>query len=104
MSKFDYMAFSYDGGKDDEFVVHAKKFTKADAIELLKSEYDYRFENGEYREPTEEDFKQDQVRYFVKVPEYCAGLEKEGGCYSYCAESERGSFPVWVCVLSELVT
>lgn len=102
MSKFDYMAFSVDGGRDDEFVVHAKKFAKSEAVELLKSEYEYRFENGEFRTPTEDDFRQAHVRYFVRVPEQC-GLDTDGGCYSYCAESERGSFPVWVCTLAKLV-
>ena len=33
MSKFDYMGFGYDGGSDDMFVAHAKKYSAAEAVE-----------------------------------------------------------------------
>ncbi len=94
MSKFDFMDFT--GGDTDEFVVHAGKFAKQEAIELCLGENDYRFE--EYEPPrtlTLEDVSERFVKYYVKCPEHC-GFESDGGCYSYCNQDARGSFPVYV--------
>lgn len=100
MSKFDYMNFSVDG-YDTEFVVHAKKFTKEQAIELCIQENDWRFKK-EYclgkvlRKPTIEDVKEKTVRWYVRTPEFCGFDDNERGCYTYCKKGEKGSFPVWV--------
>lgn len=106
MSKFDYMNFS-DGNHDIEFVAHANKFTKEETVELCLQENDWRFD-GEYcngnllREPTIEDIKEDTVRYYPTVPEFC-GYDGESGCYTYCNKGERGSFPVWVIEFETLI-
>ena len=89
MSAFEYMLFS--GGKDDEFVVHANKFTKAEAIELFKKKFDACC----FRTPTESDIEERHVRYYVRVPGFC-GYDSDGGCYTYASKNERGSFKVWV--------
>ena len=91
MAKFEYMNFS--GGHDTEFVAHAKKYSKDQAIEFCIGENDWRFENG-LRVPTIEDIEEKMVRYFVQVPENC-GYDVEGGCYSFCNKDAKGSFPVW---------
>ena len=94
MSNFTFMDFT--GGHTDEFVVHAGKFTKQEAIELCLKENDYRFE--EYDPPrtlTLEDVADAFVKYYVKRPEGC-GFETDGGCYTYCNQGARGSFPVYV--------
>ena len=84
MSKFRFGEF--EGGDVPEFVVHAKKYSKVEAMEI-------RFGKNGVIPPVAIDKK--HVRYYVKVP-YWVGIEKDGGCYSYCQEGERGSFPVWV--------
>ena len=89
MSAFEYMLFT--GGKTDEFVVHANKFTKAQVIELFKRECD----PGCFRTPTESDIEERYVRYYVRVPGFC-GYDSDGGCYTYASQNERGSFKVWV--------
>lgn len=96
MSKFDFMNF--EGGEDTEFVVHAEKFTKEEAIEKCLFENDWRFEeaNARYRKPVLSDIAEDRVKYFVKIPEYCGLDSSGGGCYTYCDQKARGSFPVWV--------
>lgn len=105
MSKFDYMNFS-DGSYDIEFVVHAKKFTKEEAIELCIQENDWKFDTRYckifHRKPTIEDIRERTVRYFPRVPENC-GYDGDGGCYTYCKVGERGSFPVWVIEFERLV-
>ncbi|GAB6170585.1 hypothetical protein JCM15765_00630 [Paradesulfitobacterium aromaticivorans] len=107
MSKFDYMNFS-DGSRSTEFVTNAKIFTKEQTIELCVSENDWRFE-PEYcdgnllRKPNIEDVVQRYVRWYVKVPEWCGYDDNNGGgCYTFCKEGERGSFPVWVIEFEEL--
>ena len=97
MSNFDYMNFT--GGKDDEFVVHAAKFTKAEAIELFCSEHEPCY----YREPKESDIEERYVRWYIRVPDFC-GYDSDGtnGCYSYASAGTRGSFKVWVFNLSKL--
>lgn len=102
MSKFEYMGFSDGGCHDSDFVAHAKKYTKKEALEILKDVYDYNFSDGLYREPTESDFTEDYIRWYVRVPEWC-GYDGDNGCYSFCGKSEKGGFPVWRCELSKLV-
>lgn len=99
MSKFDYMNFS--DGRDTEFVVHAKKFSKEEAINLCIQENDFKFMekycNGQlHRKPTIEDIKERTVRYYPKVPDFCGYDDKDSGCYTYCKTGVKGSFPVWV--------
>lgn len=94
MSKFDYMNF--EGGKDTEFVTHAKKFSKEEAIKYCLEENDWKFEGeSALRIPSIEDVYQRQVKYFINRPDYC-GFDTDGGCYTYCSSDSRGSFPVWV--------
>lgn len=69
MSNFTHMGFNDGGCYDSDFVVHAKKYSKAEAVEILKDEYDYNFDDGIYREPTEDDFVEDYVRWYVRIPE-----------------------------------
>lgn len=105
MSKYDYGNFS-DGGRDIEFVVHAKKFTKEDAVRLCIQENDHKFMeeycNGKlHREPTTEDVIELTVRWYPVVPGFC-GFDRNRGCYTYCDKGERGSFPVWVIEFKKL--
>ena len=105
MSKFDYMDFS-DGCWDIEFVVHAKKFTKEEAIKLCIKENDWIFMkeycNGKlHRKPVIEDIIERTVRYYPKVPEFC-GCDSDNGCYTYCNKGGKGSFPVWVIEFEKL--
>lgn len=90
MSKFDYMSFS--GGSSGEFVVHARKYTKEEAIELMMEET-----------ASEETIKPENVyerwcRYYIRVPEWCGydDGDSSAGCYTYCEKGGRGAFPVWV--------
>lgn len=100
MSKFDYMNF--EGGADTEFVVHAKKFSKEEAIQLCIAENDWKFEGeNALKLPIIEDIKERQVKYFINKPDYC-GFDTDGGCYTYCEINSRGSFPVWVIEFKEL--
>ncbi len=92
MSNFDYMNFS--DGWDTEFVAHAKKFTKEEALNLFEIENEHLFSEG-YRKPTIEDITERAVRWYPRVPEWC-DYDGDGGCYTYCKKGERGSFPVWV--------
>lgn len=104
MSNFTHMGFNVGGSRDTDFVVHAKKYTKTEAVEVLKEEYDFNFDDGLYREPTEDDFTEDYVRWYVRVPEWCGyDGDSSKGCYSFCDKSEKGSFPVWRCELSKLI-
>jgi len=93
MSKFDYMNFT-DGCWDIEFVVHAKKFSKRETIDLFMIENKNLFSEG-YRKPTLEDVRGRAVRYYPVAPEGC-DFDGDRGCYSYCKSGEKGSFPVWV--------
>lgn len=100
MSKFDYMNF--EGGEDTEFVAHAKKFTKEEAINHCIVENAWEFEGEDtLRMPTVEDIKERQVKYFINKPDYC-GLDTDDGCYTYCEANAKGSFPVWVIEFKEL--
>jgi hypothetical protein len=97
MSKFDYMNFT-DGSWYIEFVVHAKKFSKREAIDLFMIENENLFSEG-YRKPTLEDVMERAVRYYPIAPGDC---DFDGGCYSYCKSGEKGSFPVWVIEFEKL--
>lgn len=88
MSKFDYENFS--DGWNTEFVAHAKKFTKREALDLFKQENGHLF-SERYREPTIEDITERTVRWYPKVPEWC-GYDGDGGCYSYCNRKEEEVF------------
>lgn len=94
MSKFDFMNF--EGGFDTEFVAHAKKYTKEEAVRHCIAENEWKFEGkSDIKVPSVEDVKERQVKYFVNKPDYC-GFDTEGGCYTFCEVNARGSFPVWV--------
>ena len=88
MSKFDYMEFT--GSSSNEFVVHAKKYTKEEALELAVEEMGLgAIELDEVIER--------YCRYYVRVPDFCGyDGDSNGGCYTYCGKGERGAFPVWV--------
>jgi len=99
MTKFDYMIF--EGGADGvEFVVHAVKFTRRQAIDLFCQEcWNY------YSKPVTpeyEDVEQRRVKYFINPPESVGVGEFEGGIYTFCDEGMRGSFPVWVINIRDL--
>lgn len=95
MSKFDSMMFSDDSTETD-FVAHAKKYTKEEMLQELKKEHDSDNE-GTYDKLTVDNVYERQVRYFVRVPDFC-GFDNdcEGGCYTFCSKDSKGSFPVWV--------
>lgn len=100
MAKFDYMTFS-DGYFNTEFVVHAGKFTKEEAIRLFIQEYHYKFKPEScirklLRKPTIDDVIRRQVKYFPRTPDYCGYDDLDRGCYTFCNRDARGSFPVWV--------
>lgn len=99
MSKFDYMNF--DGGSEGtQFVVHVGKYTADETVEL------YEAENGDklydQRKPTMDDIVERRVKYYVRVPDWCGHDSDGGGCYTFCGEADRRSFPVWVINLEEL--
>jgi len=87
MSKFDFMNFT--GGSDgEEFVVHATKYTKQQAIDLFRQEWGL--------EATEDMIREDIVKWYVSAPYWC-GYDADGGCYTYCADGDaKGAFSVWV--------
>lgn len=87
MAKFDYMEFI--GGSTNEFVVHANKYTKEEAIKLMKEETAF---DGSL---TIDNISKQWCKYYVQAPGWCS-YEGDGGCYSYCESGERGAFPVWV--------
>lgn len=91
---------NFSDGWDTEFVVHAKRFSKSQALDLFMVENEHLFSEG-YRKPTISDIKERTVRWYPKAPEWCE-YDGEGGCYSYCNREERGSFPVWVIVFKDL--
>jgi len=98
---FDYMIFN-DGSRDTEFVAHAKFMTKEEVISTFISELKYSIDFESMRKPTFEDIKEATVRYYPRVPDFCGCDSESGGCYTYCKEGERGSFPVWVIEFEEL--
>lgn len=103
MSKFDFMGFGYDGGRDEMFVAHAKKYSAKATARLCEQEYSHLFrkdnhENKRYREPRPED----------AVEGYCAfrfGVDNGNypdGCYTFVNEGEPGAFLVWVIKFDDL--
>lgn len=102
MSKFDYVRFT--GGADDEFVVNAQKHGESEVIPLFIQECWTEFLAKRCRKPTVKDIHTNEyVRWYVRVPEQCSPDISEGGCYSYCGEKERGSFPVYSIKFEELL-
>ena len=105
MSKFTSMNFNIDG-HDIEFVAHAKKYSKAEAIQECVAENDWKFYVPEgsnddgWRLPTEEDIALRYVKYYPTLPDYC-GSDQESG-YTYCNKDARGCFPVWVISFEDL--
>ena len=91
MENFDYMLFQ-GGSYDIEFVVHAEKYSREQAIRFFTQEVVLN-DGGE--DPTEDDIERLFVRFYDEVPDVC-GFDGDGGCYTYCNEDESGSFPVWV--------
>lgn len=71
LPRFQYMNF-YGGSEGAEFVVHAKTYTKEQAVELFVSENDC--------EPTVDDVQQRYARWYVRRPDGC-GYDDDGcGC------------------------
>lgn len=94
MSKFDFMLFT--GAIVDEFVVHAGKYTKEQAVAMCSDEY---YTAQPYK-ATENMIEERYAKYYVNTPSWCCYRE-EGGCYTYCGKNQRGAFPVWVIPLEE---
>lgn len=99
MTKFDYMNFT--GGYGIEFVAHANKYSKEEAVGKCIKENEHLFE-GLYRKPTVKDIQEDFVKYYVKCPSFCGYDADGGGCYTFTEETSKGSFPVWVIDISKL--
>jgi hypothetical protein len=99
-AKFDYMFFS--GGSDgDEFVAHANKYTKRQVIDLFVDEANFEYVVT-HRTPDLKDVELRYVKFFVKVPATC-GVDDDGyGCYSFCEQGARGSFPALVITVKDL--
>ncbi len=95
MSKFTAMMFN-DGSREVQFVAHAKKYTKEEMLKELKKEHDFNNE-GIYNNLTVGDVYERQVKYYVKVPDFC-GFDDDcdTGCYTFCNKDSRGSFTAWV--------
>lgn len=104
MSKFEYVNF-YGGSEGTEFVCHAGKFDKEEALNICISENEWHFDEAQgfdkWRLPTDSDVQEAYVRYYVRPPDRCA-CDTDGGYYSYCEHGARGGFPVWVIRLDTL--
>lgn len=100
MSQFSVMEFS--GGDSPEYVSHANKFSKEDTVANFNFEYGHLIDNGTFRSATLADIAERRVRYFIQKPDYCGLDIDSGGCYSFCDNEARGSFPVWVIQLDSL--
>jgi len=93
MAKFDYMIF--EGGADGlEFVVHAAKYSKRQAIDLFCQECWNHYSKP--ISPVYGDVQTRWVKFFINPPETVGVNEFEGSIYTFCNEGMRGSFPVWV--------
>ena len=99
MSKFDFMGFGCNGGYDDMFVAHAKKYTAAQTVELCKREFEHKFKSRSIygreipalREPTAEDVQDVHCAFRFGVdPAW------PDGCYTLVGEGDAGAFPVHV--------
>lgn len=106
MSKFDYMGFSYAGGRDDAFVVHAKKYTQEQAINLCKREYGRFFcKTNKHRKPWEKKFREPTINDINKAScafRFGASVEYPEGCYTFVDDNANGAFPVYVILFSRL--
>lgn len=106
MSAFDFMGFGYDGGHDEMFVAHAKKYSAEETVEICKREFDYLFQDHRgahgrkiegLREPTQADVQDAHCAFRMGVmPEF------PSGCYTIVGPQERGAFPVRVIDFSRL--
>lgn len=102
MNNFEFSGFNTGGGFDSLFVLNATKYTKQQAVELCKREYEHRFKDDGFfskrgirplRVPTEADVEE----------KYCAfrlGFDFDEdytrGCYTLVNKGDRGAFPVLV--------
>lgn len=105
MSKFEFMDFWEGSAYPSEKVFHANKYTKEEALEIFNTENKYMYSGryaGMYRRPIAEDIKTGFARFYVKTPENI-GEKFEDGCYAYCEEGVRGSFPVLVITNKDLL-
>lgn len=106
MSKFDFMGFGYDGGRDEMFVAHANKYTKEQTLELCKKEYQHRFEETAcHRLPGEKKLRVPTTDDVIST--YCAfrfGVSSEwpDGCYTFVGKNEPGAFLVYVIYFDNL--
>lgn len=106
MSNFDFMGFGHDGGHDEMFVAHAKKYSAAETVELCKREFDYLFQD--YREAYGRKVKGLRKPTTADVQDaHCAfriGISPEwpDGCYTFVGPEEAGAFPVRVIDYSRL--
>lgn len=91
MANFDYMSFSCDGSYPEQFCVHAKKFTREEAIEIFQRECADLIETLGLRIPTDDDILECFVAYRLGVYEFDGE-----GCYTFVNQGDCGSFPVWV--------
>jgi len=97
MSKFDFMAFSYDAGPDEMFVAHAGKYSTEETVELCKRECEYSLQRRKLREPTVNDVFDAWCGY-----RYGVSSEWPHGCYTFVGEKEIGAFPVHVIEFNQL--
>ena len=93
-----------DGDMDIEFVCHAKKYSKEEAAALCDKELkSSKNEDERFRSANVDDVKERTVRWYPRIPERCGyDGDPADGCYSYCDNAEKGSFPVWVIDLKRL--
>ena len=88
MSKFSYEVFhGFESGKLYGLMVHQKKYTREEALELGAVEL----------ETTVDDLEvyTDRVKYMVNRP------EEQGPGYQTCDPNERGSFLCWCVRIKE---
>lgn len=106
MSCFDFMGFGYDGGNDEMFVAHAKKYSVTETVELCKREFDYLFQDHKtaygrevkgLRKPTIADVQNAHCAFRFGI-----SAEWPDGCYTFVGAEENGAFPVRVIDLSKL--
>jgi len=86
----------FEGGyEEEEFVVHAKKFTEEEAVEEM---FKYALDSElSHEEEILELCRKKYVKFYGKAPSYVEDYEDfEHGCYTFCKEGTGGSFPVWV--------
>ena len=97
MSKFDFMGFGSDSYHYDYFVANAKKHTAAEAVEICKREFDYKFSHDGLREPTLADVEDAHCAF-----RFGAYSEWPCGCYTFVPPDGRSAFPVHVICFDKL--